>query len=276
MTKHIQRTDEMERGSFAGAQRRGSHVIRNRPKNGEYSETLLREMNKTDCNAVPELLGHDSDGRQVLRYIEGETGYPPYPKGLLTDRTLLSIGKLVREVHDTTSRIDIPAPEEWAANEIVRPDEVDCIGHNDLAPWNIVFRDGEAVAIIDWDTAGPSSRVWDLSYLAHHVVPFHSDESLRGWGWTDLPDRAKRLDLLLEGYGQIINPDELIETAIVRLSAMGAHIQRQGRRGDLAFREHYETGQGHAYIDAASNLIKLSKRLTKEASPHWDSEDGAT
>jgi len=29
------------------------------------------------------------------------------------------------------------------------------IGHCDVAPWNIVARDGTAVAPIDWDRAGP-------------------------------------------------------------------------------------------------------------------------
>jgi thiamine kinase-like enzyme len=36
--------------------------------------------------------------------------------------------------------------------------------HNDLAPGNLIA--GEHLAFIDWDGAGPSTRLWDLAYAA--------------------------------------------------------------------------------------------------------------
>ena len=45
------------------------------------------------------------------------------------------------------------------------------ISHGDLGPWNTVYRDGIAVAFIDWDSAGPVSPLDDLADAAWTFVP---------------------------------------------------------------------------------------------------------
>ena len=49
------------------------------------------------------------------------------------------------------------------------PAEVVC--HNDFAPYNVVFDDGGPVGVIDWETAAPGARVWDVAYAAYRWVP---------------------------------------------------------------------------------------------------------
>jgi thiamine kinase-like enzyme len=46
-------------------------------------------------------------------------------------------------------------------------------GGNVAGRWNLV-RDGERSVFIDWDGAGPGSRLWDLGYAAHGFVPLHA------------------------------------------------------------------------------------------------------
>ena len=62
-------------------------------------------------------------------------------------------------------------PRRWAGREWAfeprRPVETVC--HNELFPWNTVFRSGVPVAFIDWDTAAPGPRVWDLKIGRAHV-----------------------------------------------------------------------------------------------------------
>jgi Ser/Thr protein kinase RdoA (MazF antagonist) len=43
--------------------------------------------------------------------------------------------------------------------------------HNDVCPENVVFRDDQAIAILDFDFAAPGRRVWDLTMAARTWIP---------------------------------------------------------------------------------------------------------
>jgi len=45
-------------------------------------------------------------------------------------------------------------------------------------PANLVFRDGRAVALIDFDLAGPGSAAWDFAAAARTWVPLHDDQDI--------------------------------------------------------------------------------------------------
>ena len=45
------------------------------------------------------------------------------------------------------------------------------VTHNDINLDNVVFRDGRAVALIDFDLAGPGSRAWDVACAARLWAP---------------------------------------------------------------------------------------------------------
>lgn len=41
--------------------------------------------------------------------------------------------------------------------------------HNDVCPENVVFRDGRAAALIDFDLAAPGRALWDIAMTARHL-----------------------------------------------------------------------------------------------------------
>ena len=62
------------------------------------------------------------------------------------------------------------------------------------------------VAFIDWDTAAPGPRVWDLALAAWRWVPFCRDEKCRAIGLpAGSTEKARRFRLLLGAYG--LEPD---------------------------------------------------------------------
>lgn len=227
----------------------------------EYSEAVLRGLNALRCPHVPTLLEIDRHGRQLLTYINGTTAYPPYDPVVLSEESLRSCAAMIRQIHDKTVEL-AGLPESLPdSHETARPLDIDCIGHGDIAPWNIVFDGSQAVALIDWDTAAPSSRVWDMAYLAHHMVPFHSDSSLAGWGWHEPPNRKRRLDIIVQTYGPPLTAPDIVEAAIIRLCSMGSKIQQSGRGGDPRFHSQFVSGQGPAYFAAAESFIRMSEDL---------------
>lgn len=71
------------------------------------------------------------------------------------------MGQLIRDFHDAAEEFAPPSDAQW--NVVIDPDARDLIVHHDLAPWILVLGRNRC-AFIDWDNAGPGSR---LAYTAH-------------------------------------------------------------------------------------------------------------
>jgi Ser/Thr protein kinase RdoA (MazF antagonist) len=134
---------------------------------------------------APRHLGRDDRGRQVVEYVPGTLGDIPRDRG-----ELHRVGRLVRDLHDALADFTPPPGARW--DVVIPPDREDLVCHHDLAPWNLVRAEDRWV-FIDWDGAGPGSRLWDLGYAAHGFVPLHAG----GDPAVDGP----RLRALADGYG---------------------------------------------------------------------------
>jgi Ser/Thr protein kinase RdoA (MazF antagonist) len=150
-------------------------------------EAFLSYLNAAGYPAAPRTLGRDERGRHALEYIPGRLAHDMPPMDL---RGLYRVGRLIRELHDVAEGFAAPAEAQW--DVCIAPDRADLICHHDLAPWNLVC-DGDRWVFIDWDGAGPGSRLWDLAWAATGFVPMEPD----GNPAADAP----RLAALADGYG---------------------------------------------------------------------------
>nr|WP_275402468.1 phosphotransferase [Streptomyces sp. SID13031] len=139
--------------------------------------------------------------------------------------------------------------------EVAAPVRIDCIGHHDLAPWNLVFDGAQLVGIIDWDTIRPSNRVWDLAYAAYQFVPFHPPAWLEPFGWSAEPDRARRLRLFCDSYGLGVEPADVLDLIVIRLLSHAANIEQQVRAGNPAFGVHRDEDHAGGYRAAVSYIL---------------------
>lgn len=248
-------TELFERGRFASATLIEGAVHRT-PGPGAHSvHRLLDHFQLVGTSLTPRVLGSPVDRTEILSFVPGETGYPPYSDEIRSDEALVSVARSIREIHDASVTFEARPDDRWHAMESTTPIRVECIGHGDLTPWNIVFRGHDVVGIIDWDTARPMSRVWDLAYAAYHFAPLHPVADLSHWGWEKEPDVPARLDLFLSAYGTDISRDELISTAVIRLLSMADYIDAQVMAQHPSFSVHAEEHHSAGYRAAGLDLL---------------------
>ena len=101
----------------------------------------------------------------------------------------------------------------------------------DAASWLRRFHDATAsyrpVGLIDFDTAGPGPRIWDVAYAAYRFVPLVDHAYAREIGMMH-HDPSRRLALFCNAYG-LENLDEVtqLRPAGSRLSASTWSGRRQ-------------------------------------------------
>ncbi|TDX02626.1 aminoglycoside phosphotransferase family protein [Kribbella sp. VKM Ac-2566] len=244
--------DVMPGGRFAKPVRQGGTVRRR--SGSANTHALLRHFERVGFDLAPRLVAVDG-ATETLSYLPGTTGYPPLTEELRSDRALVSVARAIRRLHDATEGFEPVEPEDWRELEVAVPVRIDCVGHHDLAPWNLVFDGPEVTGIIDWDTIRPSNRRWDLAYAAHQFVPFHPAASLEPFGWPEEPDRSGRLRLFCASYGLGVAPAELVDLIGIRLLSFAAYIEQQVRAGDPAFDVHRDEDHAGGYRAAAAYVL---------------------
>jgi hypothetical protein len=106
---------------------------------------------------------------ETLSYIAGRAAVAPLPDDVLTDDALVSVADLLRHYHRAAAGFD-PAGYAWP-RPIPARYRTGLVSHNDVYPANVVFRGGRAVALIDFDLAGPGGAIWDFAAAARSFVP---------------------------------------------------------------------------------------------------------
>lgn len=176
----------------------GPHVLRPSTPHTGSVHTFLSALSDVGFEGASEPVGIDEDGRERLVFIEGDVPAPPYPDWSQSDAALASIARLLRGLHDAARRFD-PRGHKWA-DDLVDPAGGNLVCHNDVELSNVVFRDGIAVALIDFEFAAPGRPVYDLAHLARLCVPIEHefDRSRMGWNPADGP---ARLRIVADAYG---------------------------------------------------------------------------
>lgn len=174
----------------------GNTVRRPLLHGSEGARALLMHLEKVGFDSAPRFLGLDDRGREVLSYIPGETVTPPYPPWSMTDTALRSVARLLYRYHEAVAGFD-PGDHSWAEPVPAAYDE-GLVSHNDPNLDNVVFRNGEAVALIDFDLAGPGSALWDVAAAIRLWAPLRPDADI------DDPRRGRtltRLRVFADAYG---------------------------------------------------------------------------
>ncbi|HEY4853849.1 MAG TPA: phosphotransferase [Streptosporangiaceae bacterium] len=153
----------------------GDTVLRPAAPCRRATHALLAHLSAVGFDGAPRVLAV-SAATEMLTYIDGHAAVPPLPVKTLTDAALVSIAELLRRYHLAAASFD-PAGYRWP-RPIPARFRTGLVSHNDVHPANLVFREGRAVALIDFDLAGPGSAAWDVAAAARYWAPLQDDQDI--------------------------------------------------------------------------------------------------
>ncbi len=228
--------EEILQGGVANAGavvRSGEHVLR--PSNAHSASLLsfLSDLESSGFHGGPSPVGLDPDGRERLEFVPGDVAIPPYPDWAQSDDALVSVVTLLRELHDASEGVDTEALT-WSA-EMADPSGGPVVCHNDVCLENVVFRDGRAVSLLDFDFAAPGRRTFDLASFARMCVPVDDDVNATRQGWHPA-DRPRRVRLVCDAYGlDGAGRAEVLEALSQAMEHGGAFVRRRVEAGEPGF-----------------------------------------
>lgn len=242
--------EEVLHGGVANAGavvRVGDHVLRPSNPHSASIHRYLGALRRTGFTGASEPVGIDPDGRERLVFIPGDVATPPYPTWAQADTALGSIARLLRQLHDASVGLDL-GETTWS-DEMADPIGGAVMCHNDVCLENVVFRNGEAVALLDFDFAAPGRREFDLAAFARMCVPIDDDTNAPQLGWATI-GRPERLRLVCDEYGlDQVGRSVLIDCLSESIARGGEFVRQRVEAGEAAFIEMWESMGGQERFD---------------------------
>lgn len=200
---------------------------------------LLGHLHAAGFHGAPRPLGLDELGREVLTFIPGTIPWPGSFGLLDPDGRLGRVARLIREFHDAVAGFCPPPDARWQV--LIPAEGTGIVAHHDLAPWNLVIRPRHW-AFIDWDTAAPGSRLWDLAYALHGFVPLSANPRYQRGN----PAHRMRLFAAVYGLDQA-QRQELLPMLARRAQGMHDFLAGQAAAGTQPWARLWQAGHGRAW-----------------------------
>ncbi|MFC4590877.1 phosphotransferase [Sphaerisporangium corydalis] len=159
---------------------------------------LLSHLEAVGFDGAPRVLGVDERGRQILTYVSGQAAIRPLHPYAVGEEALAGLAALVRRFHDATESF-VPPPDAVWEEGSMEDAAPELVGHCDITPENVIFRGKKPWALIDFDMARPTTRLFDIVTALRHWAPI-ADPIDRDPLQCHL-DVGARLRLFCDAYG---------------------------------------------------------------------------
>jgi Phosphotransferase enzyme family len=227
--------------------RSGGYVLRPAGPHSGAIRAFLLSLRAAGFEGAPLPAGTARDGRERHVFIEGDVALPPYPAWARGDEALASVAVLMRRFHGASALVG-PSAATWSP-ELADPAGGSVVCHNDVCLENVVFRDGAAVALLDFDFAAPGRPVYDLVQFARLCVPVDDEISAGRLGWPPA-DKPARLRLVADAYGlDATGRRQLMQIMADSIARGGQFVRRRVEAGDPNFIAMWEAMGGIERFD---------------------------
>ncbi|MCL2349975.1 MAG: aminoglycoside phosphotransferase family protein [Defluviitaleaceae bacterium] len=198
---------------------------------GEVVQRPARAWSASVARFLGHLEGYDLPAEKVLstdenfqisEFAHGEMVHP----GVWKDDALYEVGRLLARLHGCAADFgqddnDIWKP--WYLREIGDAHgRIVC--HGDIAPWNVITKDGFPKVLVDWDCAGLLDPMVEFARVCWLFVQLHDDDLARLHGLPSAEKRAEQLRIMADAYG--LSPSQrkdLIERILEVIICETAH-----------------------------------------------------
>lgn len=208
----------------------------------------------------------------MLSFVEGEVALRPWPEWVADPQRIVSVARLVRAYDDVVASMGVP---DWT-RALRRPDPLgtptsiagasELIGHLDITPENVVFRDGSAFALIDFDMIRPSSRSEEVSNILQWWAP-----------WMPATDREEALcsvdpvargALLVDAYGLDAEARRGLVDVALNAANRSWHLMKwRGESLGGGWRRMWDSGAGERALRRSRWISDNRDELTAAVAP---------
>lgn len=228
---------------------------------GPWTQTvhnLLFHLQENGIDFTPVPRGFTAHGQEKVSYIPGHVCNGRLDGVFRSETALASAARLLRRYHDAT--IDFVLDNAHWQLEKREPFEVIC--HGDFAPYNAVFRENQVVGIIDFDTAHPGPRTWDICYALYRWAPIAGPDNPDSFG--ELFEQLARARVFCDAYGLPQRQREsMADTMLSRLHYLVQFMIDQALSGAASFRQNIADGH-HLVYEKDIAYIQQNKKAINE------------
>ncbi len=166
-------------------------------------QAYLAHLHDAGFAGAPLPLGVDEQGREVLSFVLGDVARWLPPEETAGEQVLVALAQLICSLHEASAGWVPPPDAVWSGSPsntgrpITEPTEL--VSHRDYAWGNVVFRGGLPAALIDFDLARPTTRLYDIANALWYWAPLR-DPRDRPPALADA-DVPHRVAVFADAYG---------------------------------------------------------------------------
>jgi Phosphotransferase enzyme family len=226
-------------------------------------QAYLAHLRDAGFTGAPLPLGVDDQGREVLSFVPGDVPRNPLPPETAGEEVLVALARLVRALHEASAGWVPPPDAVWGGTPSTTgraiTERTELVSHRDYYPGNVVFRDGLPVALIDFDLAKPTTRLYDVANALWYWAPLRAPQD-RAPAFREA-DIAHRVAVFADAYGLPAPLRTELAPFVVDMARRYYEDARVSAELDPVFRRLWEDGakdelpRAEAWLRAAAPAI---------------------
>jgi len=209
-------------------------------------QAYLAHLRDAGFAGAPLPFGVDEQGREVLSFVPGDVARWPLPPEMAGEEVLAALARLIRALHEASAGWVPPPGAVWGGTPANpgRPvtERTELVSHRDYALGNVVFRGGLPAALIDFDLARPTTRVYDMANALWYWAPLR-DPRDRPPALADA-DIPHRVAVFADAYGMTAQQRAALMPLAVDMVRRYHEDSRASAELDPVWRRAWEDGGG--------------------------------